>query len=61
MHSNRVVRVGVRLRKVVRVVRAHERQVRLLVDAQQALVYDRLLADAVVLKLKIEAVGAKYL
>ncbi len=25
------------------------------------LVYDRLLADAVVLKLKIEAVGAKYL
>ena len=56
-----IVRVGVRLRKIVRVVRAHERQPRLLVDAQQALVYDRLIADAVVLKLKIEAVGAKYL
>ena len=55
------MRVGVRLRKVVRVVRAHERQARLLVDAQQALVDDRLLADAVVLKLKIEAVGAKYI
>ena len=56
-----VVRVGVLLAQVVRVVRHNERQTRLLVQAQNALVDDRLLADAVILQLQVEMVRTEDL
>ena len=54
-----VMRVGVFLPEIVRVVRHDEREPRLLVQAQDALVDDGLIADAVVLQFKIKVLGAK--
>ena len=54
-----VVRVGIFFSKIVRVIRHDERETRLLVQAQDALVDDGLIADAVVLQFKIKVLGAK--
>ena len=53
------MRVGVLFSEIVRVVRHDERQPRLLVQTQNPLVDDRLLADAVVLQFKIKVVFSK--
>ena len=54
-----IVRVGIFFSKIVRVVCHDERETRLLVQAQDALVDDGLIADAVVLQFKIKVLGAK--
>ena len=54
-----IVGLRVLLPEVVRVVGAHHRQPRLPVDAEDALVHDGLVPDAVVLELQIEAVRAE--
>ena len=54
-----IVGLRVLLPEVVRVVGAHHRQPRLPVDAEDALVHDGLVPDAVVLELQIETVRAE--
>ena len=54
-----VVRVGIFFSKIVRVICHDEREPRLLVQAQDALVDDGLIADAVVLQFEVEVLGAK--
>ena len=54
-----IVRVGIFFSKIVRVVRHDEREPRLLVQAQDALVDDGLIADAVVLQFEVKVLGGK--
>ena len=53
------MRVGIFFSKIVRVVRHDEREARFLVQTQDALVDDGLIADAVVLQFEVEVLGAK--
>ncbi len=56
-----IVRVGILLAQIVRIVRHDQRQPRLLMQAQYPLIDDRLLTDAVILQLKIEVIFPKDL
>ena len=53
------MRVGVFFSEIVRVVRHDERQSRLFMQAQNALVDDGLIADTVILQFKVKVIFSK--
>ena len=55
------MRVGIFFSEIVRVVRYDERQSRFLVQAQNALVDDGLVADTVILQFEIKVIFSKDL